>query len=162
MVALRNWLGGSILPGSISGPALVSAEYYLRRKSHCEFLDGVLHPKTNRSEEAVGAFNLLYCCSRTREWRHSAKFPDQIPYPRRHYRFPHSNLPSPPNGVPLYVEILSPDDRIGAMLAKCKQYHDWRSPIAESSIRQANCMAASQGGRSRAPHAHGHAGCQQT
>jgi len=29
----------------------------------------------------------------------------------------------------LCVEILSPEDRIGAMFAKCERYHDWGVPV---------------------------------
>lgn len=34
----------------------------------------------------------------------------------------------PTKPVLLCVEILSPDDRLGAALAKCEEYHDWGVP----------------------------------
>jgi len=37
--------------------------------------------------------------------------------------------PYPTEPVQLCVEILSPDDRLGAMLAKCEQYHSWGVPF---------------------------------
>jgi Uma2 family endonuclease len=36
--------------------------------------------------------------------------------------------PYPTKAVPLVVEILSPDDRLGATLAKCEEYHAWGTP----------------------------------
>jgi Uma2 family endonuclease len=37
--------------------------------------------------------------------------------------------PYPTEPVRLCVEILSPEDRVGAMLAKCEQYHAWGVPF---------------------------------
>lgn len=37
--------------------------------------------------------------------------------------------PYPTEPVLLCVEILSPEDRIGAMLAKCELYHAWGVPF---------------------------------
>jgi Uma2 family endonuclease len=37
--------------------------------------------------------------------------------------------PYPTEPVLLCVEILSPEDRVGAMLAKCEQYHAWGVPF---------------------------------
>jgi Uma2 family endonuclease len=37
--------------------------------------------------------------------------------------------PYPTEPVLLCVEILSPEDRIGAMLAKCEEYHAWGVPF---------------------------------
>lgn len=39
---------------------------------------------------------------------------------------PEGNYPTKP--VPLCCEILSPDDRLGTMLAKCEEYHAWGVP----------------------------------
>jgi Uma2 family endonuclease len=35
----------------------------------------------------------------------------------------------PTEPVQLCVEILSPEDRVGAMLAKCERYHEWGVPF---------------------------------
>ncbi len=37
--------------------------------------------------------------------------------------------PYPTEPVLLCVEILSPEDRVGAMLAKCEVYHAWGVPF---------------------------------
>jgi len=37
--------------------------------------------------------------------------------------------PYPTTAVLLCVEILSPEDRVGAMLAKCEEYHAWGVPV---------------------------------
>lgn len=40
----------------------------------------------------------------------------------------HATSPYPEKPVFLCIEILSPEDRIGAMFAKCERYHDWGVP----------------------------------
>ena len=42
---------------------------------------------------------------------------------------PEIQSPYPTEPVLLCVEILSPEDRVGAMLAKCEQYHAWGVPF---------------------------------
>jgi len=42
---------------------------------------------------------------------------------------PEIQSPYPTEPVLLCVEILSPEDRVGAMLAKCEQYHSWGVPF---------------------------------
>jgi Uma2 family endonuclease len=37
--------------------------------------------------------------------------------------------PYPTEPVLLCAEVLSPEDRVGAMLAKCEQYHAWGVPF---------------------------------
>jgi Uma2 family endonuclease len=37
-------------------------------------------------------------------------------------------LPYPSDPAQLCIEILSPEDRVGAMLAKCEKYHAWGVP----------------------------------
>jgi Uma2 family endonuclease len=41
----------------------------------------------------------------------------------------HLQSPYPTEPVLLCVEILSPEDRVGAMLAKCEQYQAWGVPF---------------------------------
>jgi hypothetical protein len=42
---------------------------------------------------------------------------------------PEIQSPYPTDPVLLCVEILSPEDRVGAMLARCEQYHAWGVPF---------------------------------
>jgi Uma2 family endonuclease len=42
---------------------------------------------------------------------------------------PEIQSPYPTEPVLLCVEILSPEDHVGAMLAKCEQYHAWGVPF---------------------------------
>jgi Uma2 family endonuclease len=42
---------------------------------------------------------------------------------------PEIQSPYPTEPVLLCVEILSPEDRLGAMLAKCEEYHAWGVPF---------------------------------
>ena len=42
---------------------------------------------------------------------------------------PEIQSPHPTEPVLLCVEILSPEDRVGSLLAKCEQYHSWGVPF---------------------------------
>jgi len=118
----------------MSDTATVSVEDYLRRteKPYCEYVDGVLYPKAmptklhgliqfmlqallrRQGVEAVGEVQVRIS---------STQFliPDVIAAPV-------IQSPYPTEPVLLCVEILSPEDRVGAMLAKCEQYHAWGVP----------------------------------
>ena len=37
--------------------------------------------------------------------------------------------PNPTDAVLLCCEILSPEDRLGTMMAKCEEYHEWGVPF---------------------------------
>jgi Uma2 family endonuclease len=119
----------------MSATALVSVEEYLRRaeKPNCEYVDGVLYPKAMPTtlhawiQSALilllskqGALVLSELTVRVTATRFLV--PDvavvrslQFPYPV-----------DPPQ---LCIEILSPEDRLGAMLAKCEEYHAWGVPF---------------------------------
>ncbi len=118
----------------MSAAALVSVEDYLRRteKPYCEYVDGVLHPKqmgtknhsriqyllqlllSGQGVEALGEVHVRLSPTKY-------LIPDVIADPV-------IQSPYPTEPVLLCVEILSPDDRIGAMLEKCEQYHEWGVP----------------------------------
>jgi Uma2 family endonuclease len=118
----------------MSTVALVSVEEYLRRteKPNCEYIDGVLYPKAMPTKlhawmqkllmsllEAQGVEALAEVTVRLS----SKKFliPDVIAALK-------IQDPYPVEPVLLCIEVLSPDDRLGSMLAKCEDYHDWGVP----------------------------------
>jgi Uma2 family endonuclease len=113
----------------------VSVEGYLRRteKPYCEYDDGVLRPKplANTSHALIQYLLIVLLRKRGVEALSEVtvrlsgtKFliPDVVAA-----RIIQSPYPTEP--VQLCVEILSPDDRLGAMLAKCEQYHSWGVPF---------------------------------
>ncbi len=119
----------------MSTAALVSVEDYLRRteKPYCEYLDGVLYPKAMpTAPHALLQFFLVLllrkqgvkALSEVLVRLSDTKFliPDVIAAPT-------IRNPYPTEPVELCVEILSPTDRLGAMLAKCELYHAWGVPF---------------------------------
>jgi len=119
----------------MSTAALVSVEDYLHRteKPYCEYRDGVLHPKAMPTKlHALAQYMLVVLLRRPgvealaeMHVRLSATkylIPDVIAAPV-------IQGPYPTEPVLLCIEILSPDDRVGAMLAKCEQYHAWGVPF---------------------------------
>jgi Uma2 family endonuclease len=119
----------------VSATAIVSVEDYLRRteKPYCEYLDGVLRPKSlattlhgrvqfsvqvlldRQGVEALGEVHVRLSPTKY-------LIPDVIAAPE-------IQSPYPTAPVLLCVEILSPEDRVGAMLAKCEEYHAWGVPF---------------------------------
>jgi len=119
----------------MSATALVSVEDYLRRteKPYCEYVDGVLYPKPmptllhglleNRLVELIRRQGMQAVSEVTvRLTPTKYLIPDVIAAPV-------IQGPYPTEPVLLCVEILSPEDRVGAMLAKCEQYHAWGVPF---------------------------------
>ncbi len=119
----------------MSATAQVSVEEYLRRteKPYCEYVDGVLHPKAMPimihalaqyrlqvllSRQGVEALGEVHCRLSPTKYL----IPDVIAAPKIQH-------PYPTEPVLLCVEILSPEDRPGAMPAKCEQYHAWGVPF---------------------------------
>jgi Uma2 family endonuclease len=113
----------------------VSLEDYLRRteKPYCEYVDGVLHSKAwPTTSHARAQFMLVShlekqgveALSEVTVRITPAKYliPDVIAAPV-------IQSPYPTEPVLLCVEILSPEDRVGAMLAKCELYHAWGVPF---------------------------------
>jgi|HubBroStandDraft_4_1064222.scaffolds.fasta_scaffold175719_3 Uma2 family endonuclease len=119
----------------MSATAIVSVEDYLRRteKPYCEYVDGVLHPKSmpttlharvqfllqllldRQGVEALGEVHVRLSPTKY-------LIPDVIAAPE-------IQSPYPIEPVLLCVEILSPEDRVGSMLAKCEEYHAWGVPF---------------------------------
>ena len=119
----------------MSATAQVSVEEYLRRteKPYCEYVDGVLYPKPVPTLLHGLLENLLVnllekqgmqAVSEVTVRLTGTKYliPDVIAAPALQH-------PYPTEPVLLCVEILSPEDRVGAMLAECEQYHAWGVPF---------------------------------
>ena len=119
----------------MSATALVSVEDYLRRteKPYCEYMDGVLYPKplpttlhaliqkilmTLLDAQGVQALSEVHVRISPRRYL----VPDVIADTKLQH-------PYPTEPVLLCIEVLSPEDHIGAMLAKCEQYHAWGVPF---------------------------------
>jgi Uma2 family endonuclease len=119
----------------MSSTTLVPVEEYLRMtgKPTCEYRDGVLYPKPMGTTfhgilEAVLWLALrklgLQAAPEVTVRLSSTKYlvPDVIAAPVL-------QNPYPTEPVLLCCEILSPDDSLGATLAKCEEYHAWGVPF---------------------------------
>jgi Uma2 family endonuclease len=113
----------------------VPVEAYLRLtdKPNREYRDGVLYPKAMPTKlhsiiqlalatllrgQGVAAFpELTLCLSPTKYLIPDVAVAGDFPGP----------YPTEP--IRLCCEILSPEDRLGAMLAKCEEYHAWGVPF---------------------------------
>ena len=118
----------------MSATAVISIEEYLRRaeKPNCEYIDGVLVPKAMPTT-AHGRMQAILLTLLNKLGVEAlpeitvrlspTKFlvPDVI-------ADKHIQSPYPTDPVLLCVEILSPEDGVGALLAKCEQYHAWGVP----------------------------------
>jgi Uma2 family endonuclease len=118
----------------MSTVALVPVDEYLRRteKPYCEYIDGVLCPKPMPTA-LHGLLQLLLAQLLTRAGLKAAPEITVRLSPTK-YLIPdviaakHIQDPYPTEPVLLCVEILSPEDGLGATLAKCEQYHTWGVP----------------------------------
>jgi Uma2 family endonuclease len=119
----------------MSSVTLVPVEEYLRysEKPICEYRDGVLYPKPMpTTSHGLLEFMLvaalrklgLQAAPEVTVRLSPAKYlvPDVIAAPVLH-------SPYPVEPVWLCCEILSPEDRLGTMLAKCEEYHAWGVPF---------------------------------
>jgi Uma2 family endonuclease len=119
----------------VSATAIVTVEDYLRRteKPYCEYVDGVLYPKAMPTKFHALIQYMLQALLRKQGMEVLAEvhvrlsptkylIPDVIAAPT-------IQSPYPTEPVLLCVEILSPEDRIGATLEKCEQYHAWGAPF---------------------------------
>jgi Uma2 family endonuclease len=115
--------------------APVSLEEYLHRseKPYCEYVDGVLHPKSMPTKaHAFIQYMLLVLLRRqgiealsevtVRLTPTKFLIPDVIAARK-------IQSPYPTEPVLLCAEILSPEDRVGATLHKCEHYHEWGVPF---------------------------------
>src|SRR5690348_10970093 len=118
-----------------TSPTLVSVEEYLATtyKPACEYIDGVLHQKpmptwlhgliqTRLAALINYNFRRFLAASEITVRVRPGKYlvPDVIAQGRDHIQ---ESYPTEP--VHLCVEILSPDDRISEIFAKCEDYHAW-------------------------------------
>lgn len=119
--------------------ALVPVEEYLRltEKPHREYRDGVLYPKAmpTRLHSIIQRVltNLLQNASGPDK---AEAFPElTLRISSTKYLVPDIAVaedfdgPYPTEAVRLCCEILSPEDRLGASLAKCEEYHAWGVPF---------------------------------
>jgi Uma2 family endonuclease len=119
----------------MSAATTVSVEDYLHRteKPYCEYSDGVLHPKSLATtlharvkfwlqvlldRQGVEALSEVHVRLSPTKYL----IPDVIAAPE-------IQSPYPTDPVLLCIEILSPEDRVGATLAKCEDYHAWGVPF---------------------------------
>jgi Uma2 family endonuclease len=117
---------------------LVSVEEYLATnyEPSCEYEDGVLFPKPmptydhadilneiilflHKNYPHLKALQDLYV--RIRENKYL--IPDLAVFPKDSAQRPYPTKP-----IPLCVEVLSPGQGVGELLAKCEQYHRWGVP----------------------------------
>lgn len=118
----------------MSTAALVSVEEYLRRteKPYCEYIDGVLYPKAMPT--LLHSLLEFFLVTSLRRAGLDAASEVTVRISDTKYLVPdviaakHLENPYPTEPVHLCVEILSPEDRLGATLAKCEQYHAWGVP----------------------------------
>ncbi|MGA2881248.1 MAG: Uma2 family endonuclease [Bryobacteraceae bacterium] len=119
----------------MSAATTVSVEDYLHRteKPYCEYIDGILYPKALPTMLHARVQFLLQVLLDRQGVEALAEvhvrlsptkylIPDVIAAPE-------IQSPYPTEPVLLCVEILSPEDRVGAMLAKCEEYHAWGVPF---------------------------------
>jgi Uma2 family endonuclease len=113
---------------------LVSVEQYLRRteKPNCEYKDGILYPKPL----ATTAHSYIQAESARLLSEQGAIALTELTLPLRPKRFLVPDVtvvrrierPYPTEPALLCIEILSPEQHIGEMLAKCEEYHAWGVP----------------------------------
>jgi Uma2 family endonuclease len=117
------------------GASLITVEEYLRStaKPNCEYRDGVLYPKALATTDhgilqgAVGA--ALYRLGLRVAVELTVKLaPTKYLVPDVAAAHVLQN-PYPTEPVLLCCEILSPQDSLVAMLAKCEEYHAWGVPF---------------------------------
>ncbi len=112
----------------------VSVEEYLKLscKPACEYLDGVLRQKSMptlkhskaqyRSISLVAAHGYEALPELTVRLSATKWLVPDVAVGRK------LEDPYPTTPLVLAIEILSPDERVGAMLAKCEEYHAWGTP----------------------------------
>jgi Uma2 family endonuclease len=118
----------------MSTTAIVSVEEYLRytEKPNCEYIEGVLYPKAMPT--AFHGLLEFILVALLRRAGLDARPEVTVRLSATKYLVPdviaakHIQNPYPTEPPLLCVEILSPEDGVGAMLAKCEKYHTWGVP----------------------------------
>src|ERR1035438_7517062 len=119
----------------MSTTALMPVDEYLRltEKPYCEYRDGAVSPKALPTKlHAIIQRDLMTLLQN----RGVQAFPElTVRISPTHYLVPDVAVagdfpgPYPTDPVLLCCEILSPEDRLGAMLGKCEEYHAWGVPF---------------------------------
>jgi Uma2 family endonuclease len=119
----------------MSSTTLVPVEEYLRysEKPNCEYREGVLYPKPMPTTfHGLLEFMLVVML---RKLGLQAAPEVTVKLSPTKYLVPDViaarvlQSPYPADPVLLCCEILSPEDRLGTMLAKCEEYHAWGVPF---------------------------------
>ena len=119
----------------MSTTTLVPVQEYLRssEKPNCEYRDGVLYPKPMPTT-FHGLIEFMLVAMLRRLGLQAAPEVTVMLSPTK-YLIPDViaaqilQNPYPTEPVLLCCEILSPEDRLGTMLAKCEEYHAWGVPF---------------------------------
>jgi Uma2 family endonuclease len=119
----------------MSTTALMSVEEYLRltEKPYCEYRDGVVSPKAMPTKLHSLIQYALLMLLRGQGVQPLPELTVRISPTK--YLVPDvsvaGSFPGPyaTEPVRLCCEILSPEDRLGAMLGKCEEYHAWGVPF---------------------------------
>ena len=119
----------------MSSTTLVPVEEYLRysEKPNCEYKDGVLYPKAMPAKYHSIIQRVLMTLLLKQGVEAYPELTVRIAPAR--YLVPDIAVagdfpgPYPTEPVLLCCEILSPEDRLGAMLGKCEEYHAWGVPF---------------------------------
>jgi Uma2 family endonuclease len=119
----------------MSTVALMSVDEYFRHtgKPNCEYRDGVLYPKAMPTT----LHGLLQFFLMTALHKRGLQTAPEITVKISPTKYlvpdvvaaPVLQNPYPTEPVLLCCEILSPEDRLGAMLSKCEEYHAWGVPF---------------------------------
>jgi Uma2 family endonuclease len=119
----------------MSSTALMPVEEYLRLtgKPYCEYRDGVLYPKP-MATTLHGLLQFMLLVALHKRCFQAAPEVTVKLSPTKYLvpdvvAAPVLESPYPTEPVLLCCEILSPEDRLGAMLSKCEEYHAWGVPF---------------------------------
>lgn len=128
-------MGTDVMGTAMSTVALVSVQDYLRlaEKPNCEYIDGMLRPKPMA---AVAHGRTQYLLAMLLRRQGIEALPEvTVGLSGTKYLVPDVvaartlQSPYPTEPVLLCAEILSSEDRIGEMPAKCEQYDAWGVPF---------------------------------
>ncbi|HEY4365435.1 MAG TPA: Uma2 family endonuclease [Bryobacteraceae bacterium] len=119
----------------MSTAALIPVEEYLRHteKPNCEYREGVLYPKAMPTKLHSIIQRALMTLLQNQGVQAFPELTVRISSAR--YLVPDvvvaGDFPGPYATEPVLLccEILSPEDRLGAMLGKCEEYHAWGVPF---------------------------------
>ena len=129
---------------------LISVDEYLRLscKPNCEYRDGVITQKAMPTYEHSQVQSQVDTLIRTNFSQFRAGPEQTVRLSERRYLIPDVAVqrtdriqkPYPTEPIHLCVEILSPDDRLSEVIAKCEEYLAWGVPMVWI-IDPVNCVA---------------------